>query len=202
MENHIFDVSAGIAKSIMLRDNELWLDINQISNVEKFEKAMNKTGMMKSAYKIQLSSINEVAYNEFSESAKIKYTNEKGKEKKLNIGFGDVSISNQFGQYLGDKLNFKQSVAQERQMKPLLLNTLFLAMSIGGTILFGTMEDTSSITESSRRRGSGSRAIFKLLVDTVGQTGVFIIGGLISLYFAYQLYNRFKNPANEIRYTK
>ena len=202
MENQIFEVGAGISKSMLLRDDEIWFSQDKVRNFEKFEKAVNKTGMLKSAYKVPLSAIHEISYNEASESAKIKYTNEKGKEKKLNIGFGDTSISNQFGKHLGEKLGLNKSSTQEGQLKPLLLNGLFLALAIGGTFLFGMMDDTSQITDSSRRKGSGARAIMKLVVDTIGQTGVFIVGGLISLFFAYQLYKRFKNPSNEILYTK
>ncbi len=202
MENQIFEVGAGISKSMLLRDDEIWFSQDKVRNFEKFEKAVNKTGMLQSAYKVPLFEIHEVSYNEASESVKIKYTNEKGKEKKLNIGFGDTAISNQFGKHLGEKLGFNKSSTQEGQLKPLLLNGLYLALAIGGTFLFGMMDDTSQITDSSRRKGSGARAIMKLVVDTIGQTGVFIVGGLISLFFAYQLYKRFKNPSNEILYTK
>jgi len=203
MENQVFKASAGMmGKSILLKENEIWVHTDEVKNLEKFEKDILKTGMMQSTYKIELSSINEISYNEASESAKIKYTNEKGKEKKLNIGFGDTAISNQFGKHLGEKLGLNKSSTQEGQMKPLLLNGLYLALAIGATFLFGMMDDTSQITDSSRRKGSGARAIMKLVIDTIGQTGVFIVGGLISLYFAYQLYKRFKNPSNEIVYSK
>lgn len=202
MENQIFEVAATFYKSLVLKNDELWVSQNKISNLEKFEKAVNNTGMMKSAFAIPFSTISEISFNEASESAKIKYYNEKGKEKKLNIGFGDMTTSNQFGNYLGGKLGFKKSSKQEGQLKPLLLNALYLIIAIGGTFLFGMMDDTSQITESTRRKGSGARAILKLVIDSIGQTGVFIVGGLISLYLAYQLYKRFKNPSNEILYSK
>ena len=201
MEDHIFEVGAGISKSMVLREDELWFSQDKVNNLEKFEKAVHHTGLLQSAYRVPLTSIKEVSFNESSESTKIKYINEKGKEKKLNIGFGDTSVSNQFGVHLGEKLGLNRSSNQENQLKPLLLNGFYLLLAVGGTFIFGTMDDTSQITESSRRKGSGARAIMKLLVDTVGQTGVFIIGGLISLYLAYQLYARFKNPSNEILYS-
>lgn len=203
MENQVFKVGAGMMGSAMiLKENELWIHTDKVKSLEKFEKDILKTGIRQSAYKIELSTIKEVSYNEASESAKIKYINDKGKEKKLNIEFEHVDLSNQFGEYLGTKLGYNKSSTQEGQLKPLLLNGLYLALAIGGTFLFGMMDDTSQITESSRRKGSGARAIMKLIVDTIGQTGVFIVGGLISLFFAYELYKRFKNPSNEILYSK
>ncbi|MEZ4907204.1 MAG: hypothetical protein R2771_06100 [Saprospiraceae bacterium] len=202
MENQIFEVAAIFYKSLVLRENELWVSQNKVGSLEKFEKAVNNTGMMKSAFSIPLTSISEISYNEASESTKLKYTNEKGKDKKLNIGFGDVAVSNQFGEYLGNKLGFKKSSTKEGQLKPLLLNGLYLLIAIGGTFFLGMMDDTSELTESGSRRSRNKGAFLKLIVDTVGQTGVFIIGGLISIYLAYKLYKRYKRPSNEILFTK
>lgn len=202
MENQIFEVGAGLAKSMVLRENEIWLSTDKVSSIEKFEKAVGKTGIMRSAYIVPLSSLNEISYNEASQSTKIKYTDEKGKEKKLNIGFDEVDLSNQFGQYLGEKMNFSKETTQENQIKPLLWNGFFLLLTIASTIVIGTLEDTSSLTESASRRNRGGVAILKMIVDAVGQTGVFVIGGLISAYLCYQLYKRFKNPSSEILYSR
>ena len=187
---------------MLLRDNEIWFSQDNIKSFEKFEKAVNKTGMMRSAYTVPLSSISEVSFNEASESAKIKFTTEKGKEKKLKIGFNDTAVSNQFGEHLGTKLGLNKSTTQESQIKPLLLNALYLLIALGATVFLGTIDDTSELTESSSRRNRGKGAILKIIVDTIGQTGVFIIGGLISLYLAYSLFKRFKNPSNEVVYSK
>lgn len=202
MENQIFEVTSTFFKSLVIKNDALWLSQNKVSSLEKFEKAVNKTGMMKSAIAIPLSDISEISFNEASQSAKIKYTNEKGKEKKMNLGFGDVNLSNQFGEYLGQKLSFTKSSTQEGQLKPLLINGLSLLLALGITIFLGTMDDTSSLTDSGSRRSRNKGAFLKMIVDTIGQTGVLVIGGLISLYLAYQLYKRFKNPSNEVLYSK
>jgi hypothetical protein len=202
MENQIFEVGAGLAKSIVLREDELWLSQDKVKDLEKFEKAINKTGMLQSAYKIPLSSIGEISYNEASESTKIKYINDKGKEKKLNITFTEIPLSNQFGHHLGEKLNFSKASKHEGQVKPLLLNALYLIIAIGATLFLGMMDDSTTLTDGGSRRSRNKGAFLKLIVDTIGQTGVFVIGGLISAYLAYQLFKRYKNPSNEILYTK
>lgn len=202
MEEQIFYVKAGISESMLLRDDEIWFCQDKMKSFEKFEKAINSTGLLKGAYSVPLSVIHEVSFNESSESVKIKYTNEKGKDKKLNIGFGDVSVSNQFGMYLGQKLKLKQSSTQESHIKPLLMNGLYLLLAIGATLLLGTMDDTTDLLESGNARSRSKGELVKLVVDTIGQTGILVIGGLISLYLAYQMYKRFKNPASEIRFTK
>src|SRR5690606_26637537 len=132
------------------------------------------TGMLKMAFSIPLSSVKEISFNDTSGSARLKYINEKGKEKKLNIGIGNKELCNQFGNYLGSKLGFTKTVATENKIKPLLLNTFLLLFTIGMTYFLATIRDTAELVET----GSGStrrKAEFlKLIVDTIGQTGVII----------------------------
>ncbi len=200
MENKIFKVKAGVSRSIVLREDEIWLSEKSIGNIEKFEKAVNKTGLLKTAYKIPLSSVFHVSYNEASEKAEVEYINEKGKKKFVEINFNDKALSNQFGEYLGEKLGFEKTSTQENRLIPLLLNSFYLVITVFLTVYFGTHD--SSALDSGSRKGSTVRAIMKLIVDTVGHTGVFIIGGLISILVVYNLYKRFKNPSNEVSYKK
>ncbi len=201
MENKIYQVKAGVSRSIVLREDEIWLSESSIGNIEKFEKAVNKTGLLKRAYKIPLSSVFHVSYNEASEKAEVEYINEKGKKKFVEINFNDKALSNQFGEYLGEKLGFERTSTQENRLIPLLLNSFYLVLSVFLTVALGISDD-SSVFDSGSRKGSTVRAIMKLIVDTVGHTGVFIIGGLISILVAYNLYKRFKNPSNEVSYKK
>ncbi|HAP60959.1 MAG TPA: hypothetical protein DCR93_16145, partial [Cytophagales bacterium] len=61
---------------------------------------------------------------------------------------------------------------------------------------------TNTLTDGSSRRSRSRGAILKAIVDTLGQTGVIILGSLVSLFLIYRLYKRFKNPATEVQYHK
>ncbi len=103
MENQIFAIESTFWKSLAIKGNELWLSLNKVSDLEKFESAVQNMGMLKSAYSYPLSSISEISFNEASESVKLKYQDEKGKQKKLNI-FGrteDTSICFQSTEIIG-----------------------------------------------------------------------------------------------------
>ena len=202
MENQIFSIESTFYKSLAIKGDELWLSSNKESDFGTFENGINKTGLMKAAYAYPLSSITEVSFNEASESIKVRYEDENGKLKKLNIKFGEEELSNQFGEYLGEKLGMTRSQEQERQWKPLLSNLFYLVVAIGGTYAIAMVDDTAEFTEGSSRKSRSRGAFLKMIVDTIGQTGVIIIGSLISLYLLYRLYTRFKNPANEVVYTK
>lgn len=198
MENKIFAIESTFWKAIAITEHELWLSQDKVRDLEKFEKGIQKAGLLKSSYAYPLTSVSQISFNEASESINVRYQNEKGKEKKLNIKFENKDLSNEFGEYLGNKLKLTKSQKQEKQLKPLLLNIFYVVVSIVVTVLFATMDDTDDLTDGGTARQRGKRAFVKLIVDTIGQTGVIIIGFLATTFFLYQLYNRYKNPSSEI----
>ena len=201
MENQIFRIENNTWKSIALREKAIWFSEKKLNDLDKFAKEIHDANITERAYACPLENISEVSFNEASESVKLRHKNEFGEQKKLNIEFGDQELSNQFGHYLGDKLGLPKTQKQERQWKPLLLNLLYLTLTIVSTVYLGTMEDTIDLIEGvGAGRSRGRRGFLKIIVDTIGQTGVIIIGTLISILIIYQLYQRFKKPANEIKY--
>lgn len=202
MENQIFIIDSTWWKSVVLKDNELWLSQGKVSSLEKFEKALQKTGMMKNAYSYPLSSVSEVSYNEASESVKLIYKDEEGKDKKLKMNFGDRELSNNFGRFLGEKLEMTKSQQQEGHTKPLLLNLFYLLVTIGCTISVLAIDDSTDLSDGGTRRSRRNKAFLKMILDTIGQTGVIIIGTLVSIYLIHKLYKRYKTPANEIVYKR
>ena len=130
MENHIFRISGSYMESLALRENEIWISQNKVRSIEKFEKAVLNTGMLKHAYSIPLDKIYEIKFNEGDESLLIRYVNEKGKNKKLDVAFEDEPSSNKVGKYLGEKLGFTQQIKVENKLKPLLINGLLLFLSL------------------------------------------------------------------------
>ena len=171
MENHIFRISGSYMESLALRENEIWISQNKVRSIEKFEKAVLNTGMLKHAYSIPLDKIYEIKFNEGDESLLIRYVNEKGKNKKLDVAFEDEPSSNKVGKYLGEKLGFTQQIKVENKLKPLLINGLLLFFAIGATVLFGLSEDPGAEidVDSGVRRNRGGRQLMKFIFDTIGQ---------------------------------
>lgn len=202
MENQIFAIESTFYKSLAIKGDELWLSNNKESDFGTFENGIKKTGLMKAAYAYPLASITEISYNEASERIKLRYKDDNGKLKKLNIKFDDQERSNRFGAFLGEKLGMTRSQEQERQWKPLLTNLFYLIVAIGGTYALAMIDDTTELTDGGSRKSRSRGAILKMIVDTIGQTGVIVIGSLISLYLIYRLYTRFQQPANEVVYQK
>ena len=202
MENQIISVKSTFWKSLVVRDNELWLSQNNVSNLEKFEKGIHQTGLMKSAYAYPLESITEVSFNEASEAIKLRYIDEKGKNKKMSFEFGDVELSNHFGHFLGAKNRFAKSEKQESQTKYLMLNGLYLFVAVAMTAWLYSMDDFSDFGDSAKGKRRGMAMLIQSILETIGHTGILLIGILSTAYLGYNLYKRFQNPASEIVYTK
>ena len=79
---------------------------------------------------------------------------------------------------------------------------MYIVIAIAGTIYLATLDDTDDLGESGSRRARSRGSLLKLIIDTVGQTGVIIIGLLVTSLLMYQLYTRYKQPAKEVVYSR
>lgn len=203
MKNQVVKLENTSWKSVMIAEEHVYLSSSKEKSAEGFEKTIEKSGMLTKTEAIPFASISSVKFNEATDTASLLYTNAKGKEKDLTLQIGDDEVSNEFGEFLGSHLQFGRIETQESQLKPLLLNGLYLIIAVGATIFLGTMDGADEIdSDTGSRKSQRNKAIFKFLYETLGPTGIIIVGSLISLFLGYRLYNRYKNPAKEVIFTR
>ncbi len=204
MNNPVIPINGGfIFKSFLFKGSEFWLSSNEVKSAEKFEAAKDRTGIRKSVEVFDSSKIQDISFNESSDTIKLSYINKKEKLKKLDLKFNDNRQATLYGNYLGEQLAMSKSSIQEQKTKPLLINASYLLLAVGLTIYFGFIDDASSFEEvGGTRRSRGNAALMVFLYNTIGQTGMIIIGTIISLFAAYQLFKRYKNPTNNVLFTK
>src|SRR5687768_6481315 len=203
MENIIYEISGAHMKSLMLTNDEIWVSSGSHSTVEKLEKSANSTGLMQSGQKISLASIYQITFNERSSSVKFFFVNAKGKNDNLNIAFDSKERANEVANFIGNKLGLTRNVNEESKIKAMLPNALGLLIAIICTYAIGTVESADEInTDSVRGKNRLGASILRKLHETIGQTGILILGTLIVLYLAYTIYKRYNNPAKVITYSK
>ncbi len=204
MNNPVIPINGGfLFKSFMFKGDEFWLSSNEVKSAEKFEAAKDRTGIRKSVEIFESSKIQDISFNESSNTIKLSYFNKKEKLKKLDLKFNDSKQATLYGNYLGEQLAMSKSSIQEQKTKPLLINAGYLVIAVGLTIFLGFIDDASSFEDvGSTRKTKANAALMVFLYNTIGQTGIIIIGTLISLFAAYQLYKRYKNPTNNVLFTK
>lgn len=199
MENQIIQVTEAKWKSILLNETELWLSQDKIKDFQNFERAVRYPGSFKVAgVSYSLDKIMRLRFNELSDTINLEYTSSE-KTKKVELKFNDKEQAKQFGNYLGEKLGFNRHVNQENKTTPLLKQLLYLIVVIVITVFLGTSVDSEDVNSSNVRKGG---ALLRIIYDTIGQTGILILGSLISIFLAYKLYNRYQNPVNDIIYEK
>jgi len=190
MRNTILSLEGKPYKSTALSDQALLVSTGRQKSMEAFLEATNSSGLLSTHKAISFDKVKRVKHNSASGSLRYVYINDKGKEKSADLDFGDATIASAFGQELAAAANLSATSAMENQAQKFLSNGAILLAVIGFTA-FIALSDPSDI-QNSRARKAG---ILKLIVGTVGTTGVWIIGGLIAAYLAYDLYNRYQNPA-------
>lgn len=203
MENQVFIAESVLYKSAMVRNQTIWLCADRKKSVASFEKAMKKTGIMRSTYSIPYDAIQEIKVNESSNLFKFKYINEKGKLKSLSLGFESNEDANHFGLTIGDECGMDKQYAKENQMTPLIWNALYFLLALAVSISFGIIDMSDNLEEpTGSAKNRGKKELFKLVYDTIGQVGICLIGGAITAYLGYKLYKRYKNPAYETTYRR
>lgn len=200
MENQIFKIYTSYYKSFIITNDAILLSKNRLKTLEKFEKELQSNGIIKTTYAYPLSKITAIKFNESSNSVKINYINDKNEDKKLDIEFGDKKLSNRFGHFLGQKMKMTKNQQQESKWKRLLISILWLVFTVGITYYLVTIEDTIELVTNSTGKVKLLALIIKLIIDTIGHTGVIIFGTFFSVIIIYRLYRRLKNPADEIEY--
>lgn len=200
MLHQIYHIDAGVWNSILITPDEFWISGNKVKSFEKFEKQVQKTGLMKMAKAYPLSSVTEVSFNEADGMVKLIYINEKEKKKKLQLDFKEVNRSNEFGHFLGQHIGLYKQVKKENFRSFLLWRLLPLVLTILFTGYFASIEDTDAWSGTGSSRRKGTQILIKTIIDTIGTTGVLLLGGAIAAIQVYLIYKRYQNPAMEVCY--
>src|SRR5687767_10419685 len=130
MENIIYKISGAHFKSFALTNNEIWVSSNNCSTLEKLQKSTYGSEWERNGYHIQLNSINEISYNESSNSVKFSFTDKQGKTDNLKVNFDNKSISTGIANYLGNKLNLNVRIQQESKFKAMWPNAKLVIILI------------------------------------------------------------------------
>lgn len=146
-----------------------------------------------------MSSIKEAMFNENEETFRITF-DKKGKDKKVHFQLQDVNSRDAVLSEIASITGFSKTVQSESQTQPLLLNLLGVVLiPLGTWLMRGVAIDAQNggHFETSGGRRSGLKQLFINLVESIGPTGVTIIGVIGFFYMAYITYKRYSNPASE-----
>lgn len=202
MENQIIKLDEKNRKVLGYNDKQIIFSSKNHKSFDTLLDAAKKSGMLETVMVIPTDMITAVEYNDRSSVLTLRYLKD-GKDKKNDVGLSDKAQRDAIAEGIADMRQLQKTVATEVKTKPLIMNALGLLAILFFTWVFRGMaldaEQGEHFVATGRR--SGIKQLFANAVEAIGPTGVLIIGILGFLLMVYATYNRYNNPASEIRYS-
>ena len=185
-------------KSLMVRENELWISSRLMDNSHTFEREINSNDHIKTAKAIKYKSIKTFKINPSDNRIEIDYVTILKKNKKEAFTFSSSAEANLIKDLLANELNFERRERKESILRPLIK----FGAPIGLIILFVLMMYLAGPVEDYDPKGPNvlMKKLIIFLHTSIGIQGITILGVLASSFFGYLLTKRIMNPTNEIVY--
>ncbi|MFK7970665.1 MAG: hypothetical protein AB8F95_09865 [Bacteroidia bacterium] len=197
MEDQVFALDDSNWKSVVLTDSALMICNKKHASLNDF----HDPGMLNKSRIIALDDIHGITMNSASSTMHVRYDKE-GKEKKMGIEFDEPEFALEYGTYIGAKLQMNPETEEEQPWKPLAINVFYLLLAMAATAFIGLMDPAEVNEDSGSRKTRTFKTIVLLLHETIGQIGIFIIGGLIVAFLAYRVFQRFSKPATNVTFSR
>lgn len=202
MNNRIIKLEEKNRKVFGFSDEQIIISSKGHSTFDSLAASAEKSGMLESVKVIPIRSLTEIMYNEKEDALKIKFE-QGGKNKKESLTLDDPSMRNAIVNTIGEQLGLNKSVEEESKTQPLLLNLLFVVLIPIFTWVARNLaiDAQNGIEYEATGRRSGLKQLFANAVEFIGPTGVVIIGVLGLAFMGYKTYQRYNNPASEVKYS-
>ncbi len=200
MKKFFTNTEANYFKNILIDNNEIYVsekDFGEETFLGKFNNT--KKGFVESRLKISVANITEFILNEKDYIIVLNFP-EIDDETSAILEFKTKEEYDEVKEYLIANTQFtgaKKLIGNMSWIK----NAIYTIVS---AILTGVFYMASKNHEEVTIRGGrkGLKKIIVFLVDLVGETGVLIIGGIITLGLAYWTYTKFREKGTEIEVYK
>lgn len=202
MENQVFSVDHDTWKRAMLANNTLYLTSKKPQDFEEFKRIINDPILKENAGGVPLEDVFHIKRYTDDEHVFFKFNNSAGKEIEESVDFGSTETASAVADIMGSKANLSKSEKSEGKIMPLLWNIFYVLLAGGFTFLFGVLWDGDDVSSGGSRKSRGGKAILRLAYEYIGQTGILVIGCLITLYTIYGLIKGLRNPKSIVTYER
>jgi hypothetical protein len=204
MEYTIHQLEEKNWKSLMLTLDRMLVSSKKYADSQTFEEKFGEKSMLESKNEIPLSSINKLSREEKSNIVTFHYNNENNKETSIAYTFENISSVAEVSDHFTEKLKFKKEKVQQSAISAVIFPAILALVGILGTWLFASQASSgeSMVSESGVRRNRGIKMILGNILDSLGTTGIIVVGSLITAYLIYSAYKTYKNPPFDLVYTR
>jgi hypothetical protein len=200
--NLFFELEDKNWKSFLATNEEIIVSSKGHSNEEAILAAKNDKGILESIKVIPINNIQKIKFKEGAKEADFSYYS--SKENSITLTFSNPSALQQVVEFLSPKVGLKHTISSEGKIKPLLLNLLLVVLGLATTFYFRGIAVNAALGghEVATGRKRGIAQMMYNAVEWLGPLWTTLIGLGISGYLAYNAYQRFQTPLNDIEYTR
>ena len=199
MTTRLFTLTGDTHKRLAVTDGMLYLTDLEVDTFEAARDAAAVSDSTKS-FTISVTDVTEVNFNTQDETVEVKYADAGGQARQEAITFKDDATAQEFGSYIGESLSTARIETEENKLVAALQLFAFLVVVLAVTYFLTTLVGEDIEGGTSRRRGK--IAVLGWIVNLLGVTGLWIVGGLLAAFIAYAMYVQYTEPAMDVRYVR
>lgn len=200
MANEIFPVNGNKIATLFLDTYSFKFSSSQINSIEDFEKAWDKKLTLAKKIEIQYDSVKAVRKEESDKEIIISYKTSVGITSQCQFSFPNANDYETFFAYLENEIGLDK---EEETLAPFkaILNYLFGLIITVAITVFGYFEAIKIANGTASEGTNGKARLFNSIVGILGDKGVLFIGGGVTCYILFQMWKRYTNPPNQVRFT-
>lgn len=202
----VIEVSGEKIESLVVAENELQLINKRFSTVEDFNEQWNKKLTLTTKHKIEYSDIKTITKEDADDEVIIKYSGSLGMSKECKITFPFEQDREDFYTFLQEEKGFtktEEKLSSFNASKSLII-TLLVVAGIAVFAYFQAVEVASPdfVENDDTGRSARKARLFHTIVRFLGPNGVLLLGLALVGFLAYKIWNRYKNPPTQIKFTR
>jgi hypothetical protein len=200
MENIVYRLSHDKWKSLMISSGFVHLSSKAHDTPLSFHGSIEKKGLLERLDKVPIAGITQMSLLPVEEELKLSWLGDKGKELEFTAEFNEERDARTVAELLATMRGLNVHERAAGKWQNMKTPGIGLLLSIACTaITHGIAQDIRSggdLTPTGRR--AWLKAIFIGIAEMLGTTGTLVVGGAISLLFAYWVYKRLRSPSMEL----
>ncbi len=203
MKNTVHLLDQKNPKTLGFNDELFITSSKHHTDFSALENAVAKSGLLETVKTFPLSSISKITMIDGDDSLKIEYSID-GKVKDQSFQFDNINAVHWVGDAIGKQQNMRLEEAPETTTMPLVINIGKIVLSIIATTVFiGMASDSAAgVEEDFTGRRSGIKQLLYFFLGMMGPYVTGLVGAIVTGYFCYSAYTRYKSPSKVMTYVR
>lgn len=201
MNNRLFKISGNKVNTLLLADDALRMSSGSFDCVEEFERAWAKKLTLATKLQIRYDSIRSITQEDQEVKFRVTYRTWAGFPSESEFCLLSADDYETFYEFLEKELYFvktHETMLPFRAISRHLLGLAFVVVLTAGVAYVAVDIGRGVKDESGDLKGQ----VFDYVVGLLGVKGVVAIGGAISCYILYQIWLRFRNPPDRVKFAR